>query len=41
MEFVAFYLQKISVLKKAKYINIKVFDSITNKNESKTITKHI
>ena len=41
MEFVAFYLQKISVLKKTKYINIKVFDLITNKNESKTITKHI
>ena len=31
---------KISVLKKTKYINIKVFNLIANKNEAKTMTKH-
>ena len=34
-------LPKIWVLKKTKDINVKVFHTITNKNEAKAITKHI
>ena len=34
-------LSKICVLNKTKYINVKVFNTITNKNEAKTRTKHI
>ena len=29
------------VVKKAKDINVKVFEMIANKNEAKTMTKHI
>ena len=32
---------KMCVPKKAKDINVKVFDMITNENEAKTMTKHI
>ena len=32
---------KISVTKETKDINIKAFNMITNKNEAKTMTKHI
>ena len=32
---------KICVPKKTKDINVKVFNMITNKNEVKTMTKHI
>ena len=32
---------KIYVLKKTKDVNVKVFNMITNKNEAKTMTKHI
>ena len=32
---------KICVTSKTKDINVKVFDTITNKNEAKTIVKHI
>ena len=34
-------LQKYMCRKKAKDINVKVFDMITNKNEAKTMTQHI
>ena len=34
-------LPKICVPKKAKDINVKVFNMITNKNEAKTMKKHI
>ena len=32
---------KVCVLKKTEGINVKVFNMITNKNEAKTINKHI
>ena len=32
---------KICVLKKTKDINVKVFNMITNKNEVRTMAKHI
>ena len=32
---------KICVPKKTKYINVKLFNMITNKNEDKAMTKHI
>ena len=32
---------KICYPKKTKDVNVKVFDMITNKNEARTITKHI
>ena len=32
---------KISVPKETKDINVKAFNMITNKNEAKTMTKHI
>ena len=35
------FLSKISVRKKAKDINVEVFNMITNKNEAKKMTKHI
>ena len=37
MEVVMFYLQKYVFQK----INVKVFNMVTNKNEAKTMTKHI
>ena len=35
------YLQKYVFRKKKKDINVKVFNMITNKNEAKTMAKHI
>ena len=32
---------KISVARKTKKINVKVFNTITNKNEAKTMAKHV
>ena len=32
---------KISVVRKTKEINVKVFNMITNKNEAKAMSKHI
>ena len=40
MEVVMSYLQKY-VFQKKKDINVKVFNMITNKNEAKTMAKHI
>ena len=40
MEVAMSYRQKY-VLKKTKDINVKAFNMITNKNEAKTMTKHI
>ena len=40
MKVVMSYLQKY-VSKKIKDRNVKVFNMITNKNEAKTMTKHI
>ena len=34
-------LQKYMCRKKAKDINVQVFDTIANKNEAKTMTQHI
>ena len=34
-------LQKYMCRKKAKDLNAKVFDTIANKNEAKTMTQHI
>ena len=34
-------LQKYMCRKKAKDINVKVFDTIANKDEAKTMTQHI
>ena len=36
-----FYLQKICVPKETKDVTVKAFYMITNKNEFKTMTKHI
>ena len=41
MKVVVSYHQKYVFRKKAKYINIKVFEIVANKNEAKILTKHI
>ena len=41
LEVAMSYLQKICVPKEIKDINVKTFNMITNKNEAKTMTKHI
>ena len=35
------YLQKIYIPKEVKDINVKALNMVTNKNETKTITKHV
>ena len=41
MEVLMSYLQKYVLKKKTKKINVKILNIITNKNEAKTMTKHI